>query len=283
MRLVVIFCIALFVAACGEERQTDIRQPAPVVEESQTKSAAELLTAFKTEISVCVSAMQTFERDRAFLAKFTDGPRREAEPLEDFLREAAFARSGDIQYILANLKYFVIDVSARPTEFAVAWVRNEPVYCAVSNMRLEEIEALGESPEAWEVREYFLDRWLKDLRAPGDEADFSPEQYEGFNKFVMAASKLYTTNFRPQFREWVTAAIEHLGSQRAGLRDGAGGQTLAEQNKILNKEVGFLRTLLQQLRPDHPAGTQTQAVSESAAGPGDSESSEPKREGEAGQ
>lgn len=276
MRLVVMFCVALCIAACGEKAQTNDQQTAPAGTVAQSRSAAELLAAFRTEISVCVSAMQTFERDRAFLEAFMDASKRESRPLEDFLRQAAFAKSGDIQYILSNLKYFVIDVSFHPTGFAVAWVRNEPVYCAVGMKRLEEIEALGESPEAWEVREYFLERWLKDLRPPSDEADFFPEQYEGFNKFVTAASKLYSANFRPQLHAWGKTAIEHLESQRGGLQEGAGGQTLAQQNAILDSEEAFLRTLLQ--LPPHEyggGGTRLQAGSAPAAARADPESSEP--------
>ncbi len=272
MRLIVMFSVALCIAACSEGGQTNNQQSAPA-EARPTKSAEELHAAFKTELTVCVSAMQTFERDRAFLEAFTDAPRRESQPLEDFLRQASFAKSGDIQYILSNLKYFVIDVSFHPTGFAVAWVRNEPVYCALSMKRLEEIEALGESPEAWEVREYFLDRWLKDLRPPSDEADFFPEQYEGFNRFVTAASKLYSVNFQPYLHAWGKTAIEHLEAQRVGLREGAGGQTLAEQNGILDNEVAFLKTLLQLSRPEYAGGTQLQADTVPAGGAGDPDAS----------
>lgn len=251
MRLIVIYCIALFIVGCGDKGQTNNQQPAPAAEVKQTKSAAELLAAFKTEISTCASAVQTFEKDRAFLEEFMDANKRRAKPLQDYLRQASFSKSADIQYVLANQKYFVVDVTYHPTEFAVAWVKDEPVYCGVSEQRLKEIETLGESLEAWEIRRYFLDRWLKDLRSPSDEMDFYPEQYEDFNKLVMPASKLYSTALRSQFLAWGKTAIAYFKSQRKELQEGAGGQTLAEQSKILDKEVAFLTALLQ------PQGTES--------------------------
>lgn len=266
MRIAIAFCAVLSLVACGEESQTNNQQPATAPMARPTKSAAELLAAFKTEISTCVSAVQTFEKDRAFLDEFMDASRRESKRLEDFLRQASFAKSGDVQYIINNPKYFVVDVTFHPTAFAVAWVKGEPVYCGVSVQRLQEIEALGESPEAWEIRSYFLDKWLKDLRPPSDEADFYPEQYEEFNKFVAPASKLYSTTLRPQFVAWGKTAIAHLDSQRGELQEGAGGQTLAEQNKILDEEVASLTALLQSSQRAEAVGsTHPQAGSAPAA------------------
>ncbi len=269
MRIAVAFCAVLSLAACGEDSQTNTQLPATTaaikLPKPLAKTGAEQLAEFKNDLTICTSAMLTFEKDRAFLEAFMDANKRSAKPLEDFLRQASFSKSADIQYILANRKYFVIDVSFHPTEFAVAWVKDEPVYCGVSEQRLEEIEVLGESPEAWEVRQYFLDRWLKDLRSPSDEMDFYPNQYEDFNKVVTPASRLYATNQRSLWLAWVKKAIEHLDSQRGELEEGAGGQTLAEQNKILDKEVAVLTTFLQPSHTETVAGAQVQAASAPAA------------------
>lgn len=247
MRHAVVFCIALVVAGCGDEARTTSQRPAPAATTKQSKSAAEVLALFKAEMGICTSAMQTFEKDRAFLVEYMDANKRESKPLADFLRNASFANSEDVQYILKNQKYFIVDVTFHPTAFAVAWVKNEPVYCGVSILRLQEIEALGESAEAWEIRAYFLDRWLKDLQSPSNESDFSAEQYEAFNKFVATASKLYSTALRPQFLAWGKTAIAYFEAQRKDLIEGAGGQTVAEQNKILDTEEAAISALLQPL------------------------------------
>lgn len=249
MRLVTIFCIALSIAGCGEKNPSNSQPPAPVATATQTKSAAEMLADFKTDISTCNSAVLTFEKDRAFLEQFSDDTKRNSKSVEDFLRQASFANSEDIQYILNHRKYFVIDVSFHPSAFAVAWVKNEPVYCEVSILRLQEIEELGASPEAWEIRSHYLDRWLKDLQSPSNESDFSLSQYESFNRFVKDAAKLYSSNYQPQLVAWGNSAIAYFESQRSGLVYGAGGKSLIEQNKILDKEVADLTAILQMLHP----------------------------------
>lgn len=245
--LVSICCFALTVVACGETNQdqsaTNKSVSAVVAEQSalQNMSATQIFAAFQKDISVCISAMNTFETDHAFVLEFGNAEKRASKPLEDFLRHASFAKAGDIQYILANRKYFVIDVTYHGSEFAIAWVKLEPIFCAPTHQRLKEIEMLGESPEAWEIREHFLSRWLADLSPPSDEMDFYPEQYEGFNRFVMEAAKLYSSSHRPKFLAWVKKAIEHFELQRGLLEEGAGGQTLAEQNKFIDDEVLFLK------------------------------------------
>ena len=258
MRLVVVFCIALVVAGCGDETRTTTQQPAPAATTKQSKSAAEVLALFKAEMGICTSAMQTFEKDRTFLSEYMDVNKRQSKPLADFLRNASFANSEDIQYILKSQNYFIVDVSFHPSAFAVAWVKNEPVYCGVSMLRLREIEALGESAEAWEIRAYFLDRWLKDLQSPSNESEFSTAQYESFNKFVATASKLYSTALRPQFLAWGRAAIAYFEAQRIDLIEGAGGHTVAEQNKILDNEVADMKELLQPLFPESAGSIQPQ-------------------------
>jgi len=263
MRFVIVCCVALTIYGCGEKTQKQIESslPASAVMPALVLTSAEIFAAFQKDIATCKSAVNTFESDHAFVLDFGDAEKRSSKPLEDFLRRASFAKSGDIQYILANLKYFEIGVTYHPTEFAIAWAKSEPIFCALTQQRLKEIEMIGESPEAWEIRVDFLDRWLADLRPPSDELDYYPEQYEEFNRFILEAAKLYSSSHRPKFLSWAKKSIEHFESQRGQLEEGAGGQTLAEQNKIIDSEVLFLRSLIE------PSRTETSGVVQAASSP----------------
>jgi hypothetical protein len=42
----------------------------------------------------------------------------------------------------------------------------------------------------------------------------------------------------------VRRAIDHFNAQRSELIDGAGGESLAEQNKTLDREVSYLEAFL---------------------------------------
>lgn len=246
MRLVFICCLALTIAACGETNQhlAVASQSASAVVAAQSKAknitAAEIFAAFKKDISVCESAAKTLKMDTAFIDSYSDAFRRESKSLESFLREAGSAKSGDIQYILANLKYFQMNVCFDDCDSVVARVENEGIFCDVSQQRLADIESLGESSQAWEVREFFLSKNLTDLRSPSDDMGFYETQYDSFNQFVTDTSKRYIAQ-RPQFLAWVKKAIEHLELQRKGIEEGGAGQTLVEQNKILDKEISFLK------------------------------------------
>lgn len=248
MRLVFICCLAFTVVACGESNKDKSMstQPASAVSSASAITAHEILLAFQKDIAICKSAMKLIGMDRAFMKEFLSTQNRKPITLVNFLRQSSVANKEEIQFILANPKFFEIEINFHPYEFAVAWVDGEAIFCAPTNQRLQDIEALGESQEAWEVRENFLDRWLAHLKSPSDEADYSPNQFSQFKQFVIQASRLYSSSQRQRFYAWVNNAIEHVELQRSTLEEGAGGQTLAEQNKIVDGEVFFLKSLLEQ-------------------------------------
>jgi hypothetical protein len=51
---------------------------------------AEILTAFKKDLSICTSAAKIFKTDSHFLKEYGDAYKRAAEPQEDFLQQALF-------------------------------------------------------------------------------------------------------------------------------------------------------------------------------------------------
>lgn len=244
----IIFVILLFlITACKKSNEaqppTSI-QPASAVITGQAKShpitASEILAAFRKDISVCTSAMKILENDRAFIDEFTPAINRESKSLDVFLRQSSFATTEDVQYILANLKYFFIDLDNHGNMMAVAWVGNTGIFCAPSFLRLDDIEALGESPEAWEVRANFLERELANLIPTGSVASDSEEQFKYFKEDVEKTSRLYSSTQRPKFITWVKKAITHIEMDRNTLTTEA-GLTIEEQNKIIDNKVGFLQ------------------------------------------
>lgn len=243
-----IFVILLFlITACKKSNEiqppTSI-QPASAVITGQAKShpitAREILVAFRKDISVCISAMKILENDREFIDEFTPAINRESKSLDIFLRQSSFATTEDVRYILANLKYFFIDLDNHGNMMAVAWVGNTGIFCAPSFLRLDDIEALGESPEAWEVRANFLERELANLIPTGSVSGDSEEQFKYFKEDVEKTSQVYPLTQRPKFIAWVKKAIAHIEAERNTLTTDV-GLTLEEQNKIIDNKVVFLQ------------------------------------------
>jgi hypothetical protein len=209
---------------------------------TQRQTAAEILAAFHKDISVCTSVVKVFETDRSFIDEFLSAEKRNSRPLGDFLRQASFASAVEVQYILSNLKYFFIDVDMEGNAMAVAWVDNEGIFCTPSFLRLQEIEALGESSEAWEIRVNFLDRELKNLIPTDSVLGDSEEQFKYFKANVEEAFRMYSSTQRHKFIAWVKKAIAHIELQRNNLSTDA-GLSLEELNKRIDEKIGSLRSL----------------------------------------
>lgn len=247
LQFIVFVILMSSIAAC--ERSSEVQLPAsskaaadaiPRQLQSHPVTASEILAAFRKDIAVCISAMATLNKDQAFIDEYSDAQRRESKSLEEFLRQSIFSTNEDIQYIRANLKYFFIDLDNHQNMMAVAWADNTGVFCAPSELRLDEIEALGESPDAWEVRLNFLERGLANLIPTGSVSGDSEGQFEYFKMDVEKAARVYISTQRPKFIAWVKKAIEHIEMERNSLTTEA-GMTLAEQNKIIDRKVAFLQ------------------------------------------
>ena len=146
----------------------------------------------------------------------------------------------------------------------MAWVKDAGIYCAPSDQRLKDIEALGESEEAWKVREFILSNELHDLDSPSDESGYGVD-FEEWRTTLSEVSKRYSTTQRPKLVTWVQEAVKHVESQRNKLSEGAGGRSVAEQNKIIDEEVAFLNGLVKNTSHDSLSVGQLQITSSPAA------------------
>jgi hypothetical protein len=221
-------------------------QPSPDSRRAnQATPRATVLAAFQTDIAVCRSITKIMKTDRRFIQSFSSAANRDTRGVESFLRESPNAKSEDFQYVLRNLEYFDIDVANHGDPWAVAWVEGEGIYCAPSFGRLKAIENLGESAQAWEVRKFFLDKALQALEHPVDRemAGGGQIEFDKFKALVLEADKRYSRAQRPMFRAWTRAAIKIVESGRSRIDDGAAGLSAAEQNKILDEWVRFLRRI----------------------------------------
>ena len=209
---------------------------------TQVSAQSAILGAFRNDISVCHSITKVLNADRAFIASFIPYVNRVSKPLEMFLLQSPNSSSTEFQYVLRNQAYLDIDVSPHGHAFAVAWVENEGIYCAPTLARLDAIEALGESQEAWTIRKFFLDKALQSLEHPSDEMTTGTIDFESFKSFVLKADGRYMRTQRSKFLAWTWAAVETIESSRKRIEAGAAGRSTGEQNGMLDDRIMFLRS-----------------------------------------
>lgn len=239
----------LFLTACEQSKEQE-KMMSNIPKTSDTSKnhikAVEILTSFNRDVSVCRSAVMLFETDPSFMNVMYFAESRLSKSLGEHLRNASFAKEADIQYMIANEAYFVVDLSNHINEFAIAWTKSSSIFCQPSELRLKEIEAVGASAEAWQIRVHFLNRWLANLISPSFGTEFDTLQYKYFNQFVGEAARLYSTSHRVIFHAWVNKAIQHLLAQRESLEETSGEtEPLDKQKEYIDNEVTILESFLQ--------------------------------------
>lgn len=209
----------------------------------QARTAAEVLARFDADLKACTSLVRVLETDRAFVDSFQSAKVRSAQPVAGLLRQSTVAHTPEVAYFLSHDKYMDLDVDFHGDPWAVAWVRNEPIFCAPTFERLSEIEAMGESGEAWRIRLYFLDRALEHLSPPWDEGAGGLVEFDQFKALVLGASKIYTGPQQAAFRAWLDKAIRVLDASRKDVTEHTAGLTAQQQHQMLDERLAFLRAL----------------------------------------
>ena len=214
--------------------------PAP-----QAKTATEVLARFDADLKACADLVRALETDRAFVESFQSWKVRSTQPVAALLRKSAVTRTSEVAYFLGHEQYMELGVDFHGHPWAVAWVRNEPIFCAPTYQRLSEIEAMGESAEAWRIRLYFLDKALEHLSPPWDEGAGNLVEFSSFEAFVQEAAKLYTGPQKATFQTWLNKAIQTLAASRKDVAEGAAGLTSQQQHQMLDERLAFLRQFVQ--------------------------------------
>ncbi len=213
--------------------------------EIPAQTPAAVLARFEADVNACTALVRVLESDRAFVESFQSAQVRSAQPVAALLRKSAVARAPEVAYFLTHKKYMELGVDFHGDPWAVAWVSKEPIFCAPSFERLSEVEAMGESQEAWRIRLFFLDKALEHLSPPWDEGAGSMVEFDHFKTFVLEASKLYTGPQKAAWLAWGEKAIKTLETSRKDVTEGAAGLTSQQQHQMLDERIAFLRQLAQ--------------------------------------
>ena len=237
---------ALLLVAC-QPAEPDVRPVTPTAPAGtpvpQAPTPAAMLARFEADLKACQALVGALASDRAFVESFQSAKVRSSQPVQALLRQSAVARAPEVAYFLDHGKYMVLDVDFHKDPWAVAWVPREPVYCGLTFAILADIEALGESAEAWRVRQFFLDKALENLSPPGDESPGGLVPYDHFKTYVLEASRLYTGAQKAAYQAWLDKAIQTVDESRKGIEDGAAGLTSQQQQQMVDERLAFLRQL----------------------------------------
>lgn len=230
---------ALWLSACQRA------EPEVPAAREQTKTASAILAAFEADMKACTGLVRALATDRAFVAAFQSAEIRSTQPVDALLRKTAVANSPEVAYFLGHRKYMELGVDFHGHPWAVAWVSGEPIFCAATFERLTEIEAQGESEEAWRIRSYFLNKALESLSPPGDESPGPLVEFVQFKGYVVDAAKRYTGAQKGALHAWLEKAIKVLDESRKDIEEGAAGLTSQQQNQMLDERIAFLRQIIQ--------------------------------------
>lgn len=231
--------VALVLAGCGD------RDSASGSKSANLPTPAEVLQAFRNDLAVCDALVNTMKADTGFLQAFKSADIRRTRSRESLLRESPFAGTPPYEHLIANPQYFFLGVGHPENPFAAAWVPGEPVFCGPSLARLKTVEALGESEEAWTVRQYFLDKLLASLSHPSRENAGGSIDFEYLEPFIREAANRYKGPIRPRFLAWLQQAIAAVQAGRAQIEDGAAGLSAETQHGMLDERIAILRAYAQ--------------------------------------
>ena len=252
----VITCLIILLCACSEEKHSGVdskneekivaTQAVPTkANVAPSLSAVEMLAAFHKDIEVCKSVAKLLKDDRSFVD--VDYATPQPEPLDVLSRQPKYANSEYFKHILSNRKYFVVGIANMEVgnPWAEAWIDNdEHIFCQLTPQRMDEIELLGESQEAWEIREYFLDKTLYGLSPITSLMGDNEVEFEGLKTETQEASHRYLHELRPKFIAWAKKAIGVIEKERGEIK-ADDVFSIEEQNKILDGRLSFFRSVVE--------------------------------------
>lgn len=216
---------------------------------TQSMTATAILEAFNKDISVCRSLIKLHTPDQQ---KDNQQPATPA----GILNEPPYVGSPEVEYISRNQQYFYIEEAFEGYPWTISrFAGQEQIFCAITRKRLEEIEALGESEEAWKIREFFLNIELKTLE---HVSDLGPGGnmvgWDWWSSELAKVSGFYATTQRSKFIDWIQKAIPIIEGERKVSQDDAdqiyakGSKEnkleAAKLNNMVDDRVEFMKGLL---------------------------------------
>lgn len=216
---------------------------------TQNMTAAAILAAFNKDISVCHSLVKLHKPDQ-------QQNNQQTATAAGILNEPPYVGSAEADYINKNQQYFDIDESYEGYPWTISrFEGQEQIYCALTKKRLEEIEALGESEEAWQIRKFFLNIELETLEnvsglGPGGNV----VDWNWWSSELEKVSGFYATTQRSEFVEWAQKAVPSIEEERKVIQNdvdqmypkGSKENKLeaVKLNKMVDERVAFIKSLL---------------------------------------
>jgi hypothetical protein len=254
-KLTYLFAAAL-IAACGRDDNTQkVALPLPTqeaafastepVEERADETPSEILSRFQQDIETCKHLIEEIKNDQAFIESFLPWDARKDRSYVTFLRESSLSDAPATQYVVLNEKYLHLGHDYHEVPWAVAWAPNGGIYCAPTFGRLKEIENLGESPEAWQIRTFFLDGALSSLVHPSTDMTDGFLEFHELESMLGEALELYRGSQRSSLYSWIENAIREIEQSRKNVSAESGRLTLTGQHQELDTRIGALRRMFQ--------------------------------------
>jgi len=148
--------------------------------------------------------------------------------LDEQLREYA-----EVLYLLSHPAYFEIDIDFHYSPLEAVYLAETDMYCAQTMKRLHELESLGRSDIAWNIREKWLNHYFAQMDMPWYEmASVSEEHF--FREFEKVKQIYKIQEDKIILLRWVDNA-EKILFQKAETEDleGATGQTKKQHLETL--------------------------------------------------
>lgn len=243
-------------SGCG--RDHDVPAPALPIPAQKEASAStepavaraagtsrEILSRFEQDVHICKLLIEEIKNDQAFVESFVPLEARKQRSYVSFVQESSFSGKPAAQYVTLNYKYLHLGHDYHEVPWAIAWTPNDNIYCAPTFARLREIENLGDSPEAWQIREFFLDGALSSLLHPSADMTDGFIEFHELESLVQEALRLYRGPQRSSLHSWMEKAIREIEQSRKDVSEEA-VLSLSEQHAELDRRIGSLRRMLSQ-------------------------------------
>ena len=123
----------------------------------------------------------------------------------------------EVRYLLSHPAYFEIDIDFHYSPLEAVYLAETDMYCAQTMKRLHELESLGRSDSAWNIREKWLDHHFASIDMPWYKMDsVSPESF--FIEFEKVKQVYNSQEDKKNLRQWVDNA-EKILFQKAEKED----------------------------------------------------------------
>jgi hypothetical protein len=236
--------LACFVLSSCSDDQQPCKKTGPFTTLAERTDAFYELYVYEKEI--CPAFARAISEDADLLSRLVNPDVRRTEGINSLLAKSSVADNDSVKYVINNSRYFTVDVDYHGGAGYV-YAKTAPVFCVQTDRRLKELEAIGASYKAWEVREYFLNQMLTDALAigmPGYEGPVGFDFRAIIEEFDSAKRTYYAPDYRQRLLSWANRAATLLRERLKTLKPGESELTKAQQAYQVEKWITELKRRL---------------------------------------